>query len=442
LEKAARAITSFLVPFGVASKAVGVTRGATWLGRAGRAMLAGGIADFTQLDPVSGNMANFVRDTFGIDNKTLDAMAGEEDDDALYNRFKAAAVNAPVGLAADALFETGFRAVKAYRAWKGTAEEAAETVRSIKKDYPIQPVERPSVPPANDNVAEAAGKAAGPEDAHFWEVPPEYDPLKSASKEAQPKNFEDVLDYLKRASGLEVDPEALGRLGDNLLWGNPENALAKLGIDPAKLDFSLYDNPDMLGRLQKGLAEVYETIASKLGRSNIRVTERATVEAARTLASTADVLKDVHGATSNLAEGLTGRPPVHRRPRAPAPCPRRRGDQGDQRRGPRRPRLGSVPSQLPPARLLSWASSGEPGSEVGRALRSLQIIGKAVKPQRSQRPLADRRRALTPRMAGSSTRSRARSRWAPPTTLTGWEPPPSGWTHSRSSRRSAETSGS
>jgi hypothetical protein len=61
-----------------------------------------------------------MRDVFGIDNPTLDALASEEDDNRLVARFKAAAVNAPVGFAADALMEAGLRGVRAYRAWRGS----------------------------------------------------------------------------------------------------------------------------------------------------------------------------------------------------------------------------------------------------------------------------------------------------------------------------------
>jgi hypothetical protein len=374
-ERITRGIGSFLVPFAGASKLLGVARGATWLGRAGRAMAAGAVVDFAQVDPVSGNMANFLRDTFGIENSVLDALASEEDDEALYNRFKAAAVNAPVGLAADALFETGFRAVKAYRAWKGTAEEAEEAIRAVKRDYAIEPVKRQK---ATKTDADGAAKAE-PEDVEFWEVPPEYNPSRDASTRPQPESFEDVLDYLKRQAGTEVDEAALARLADNLLWGNPENALAKLGIDPAKLDFSLYDDPEMMARLQKGLGEVYEFIASKLGRSNIRVTERATIEAARTLGSTADVLKDVHGATANLAEGLTGArlfvgAHAHKLlADADAAIDEITAGIAD---GPAWARF--LQSFHRHAYYLGVVRGA--GSEVGRALRSLQIIGKVAKP--------------------------------------------------------------
>ncbi|MCR5870675.1 MULTISPECIES: hypothetical protein [unclassified Sphingomonas] len=308
-ERVLRGLTSYAIPFTGYAKAVGIARGATWLGRAGRGMLAGAAVDFTQSDPVSGNIANALRDGFGLKSDVLDALAAEDDDDALETRFRAAAVGAPIGLLGDAAFEVGSKAIRAYRAWKGTADEAAATVAALKKDVKLDPKARNLPTVANDNVSRGANdNAAGAADAEFSDIPKgAYDPSKDAKAAPNVTDFEDVLDYLKRKSGdLEVDEATAARFAENLLFGDPENALAKIGIDPAKLDFSKFDDPDMLGRLQKGMAELYETYASKLGRSNLRITEAATASAARSLASTADVLKSVHGSTSNLAEELMG----------------------------------------------------------------------------------------------------------------------------------------
>ena len=484
-ERVLRGLTSYAIPFTGYAKAVGIARGATWLGRAGRGMLAGAAVDFTQDDPVSGNIANALRDGFGLKSDVLDALAAEDDDDALETRFRAAAVGAPVGLLGDAAFEVGSKAIRAYRAWKGTADEAAATVEALKKDIKLDPKARDLPAPldkagqsSNGPTSEGLGTTAAPiktgeeitgtiagKQAPAWvdEFKPaadatpddlttpkkfvdaaqeqgvrdatavwfldgdkpvymsadlsatgrraaEFEKYESISKEgvtvwfkpgeadrarrllriannyssdpnqilvnfrvqgrllgyhpdsveayvarraqsfreearagaggsgspppppgsegatsgAEPgrgfdpetdirpdaetvTDFEDVLDYLKRnADAPDINEADAARFAENLLFGDPENALAKLGIDPAKLDFSKFDDPDMLGRLQKGMAELYETYASKLGRSNLRITEAATASAARSLASTADVLKSVHGSTSNLAEELMG----------------------------------------------------------------------------------------------------------------------------------------
>lgn len=307
-ERVVRTLGSYLVPYAAAAKAVGVARGASWLGRAGKAMLAGFATDTVQLDPVSGNMANAIRDTFGIKSDVLDALASEEDDDNLYTRFKAAAVNAPIGLAADAVFEAGFRAVKAYRAWKGGATEAEAAVKAARAKISLDPKARSLVPveaAATDSEAGSLVRTAvRPQVDDTVKEGRAFNPETDISTEAAPKSFEDILDFLKKKSGLEVDDVALSRLAANILDGNPENALAKLGIDPAKLDFSLYDDPGLLGKLQKGLAEVYETIANRLGRSNARISEEQIAAGARALATSADVLKDLYGNTTNLAETL------------------------------------------------------------------------------------------------------------------------------------------
>ncbi|MGS1015427.1 hypothetical protein [Allosphingosinicella humi] len=409
-ERIARGIGAFMVPYTAAAKTLGVMRGASWLGRAGRAMAAGAAADLVQVDPVSGNMANVLRDTFGIQSDTLDALASEEDDDALYTRLKAAVVNAPIGLAADALLETGFRAVKAYRAWRGTAEEAEATVRSMQDDMGLDPAARrlPALlNPGSEDLARTGGVSPGVEapSGRAKKADEAYDPLKHVRPEKPPQDFEDVLDYLKDQAGTELDEEALARLADNLLWGSPENALAKLGIDPAKLDFSKFDDPDMLGRLHKGLAEVYETIAAKLGRSNIRVTEAATLRAARAFGTTSDVLKRVHGATENLAEYLTA---SRLFVGAHAHKLLALGDE-------------ALDEIIANGAGPKWAEFMQAfhrhayylgtlrgaGSEVGRALRSLQIIGrvgkkaagrrmeKALQSEASQLPMAIRQDAET-----------------------------------------------
>jgi hypothetical protein len=293
-ENVARGIVSFAVPFVGFSKAVGVARGASWLGRAGRAMLAGGLTDFTTQDPVKVNFANLIRDTFGIDNDTLDALASEDDDNRLEARFKAAAVNAPFSLAADAVFEGGLRGVRAYRAWKGSLEEADAAVKAARADIPV------SVPRAATEEAPEAVEAS----LKTGKGKAKATPAEDLRIDTEAKSPDDVLDFLKRKSGVEIANEELDKLARVLTEGDPENALTKLGVDPLKLDYSAFDDPELLGRLHAGLAEVYEGIAKRLGRSGIRITEEATALAARTLATTADVLKDLYGHTANLAETM------------------------------------------------------------------------------------------------------------------------------------------
>jgi hypothetical protein len=295
-EKVVRTIGSFVVPFTGAAKTFGVAKAGSWLGRAGRAMAAGAVVDAT-MNPEQTNLANTMRDVFGIDSPTLNALASEPDDNRLVARFKAAAVNAPVSILTDALFEAGLRGVRAYRAWRGSFEDADAAVKAAREEMPVprpEPIEEPIVRPtgANDNAAGGA-KAVAPEP---------FNPFRDTKPEAtQPANVEDVLTFLQRKAGAATTPEELDALARDALAGNPADALGRLsGINPLKIDFSALDNPELLGRLHVQLQDLYEGVANKLGRTGTQVTEEMTARAARAMASSADVLKDLYGHTANL----------------------------------------------------------------------------------------------------------------------------------------------
>lgn len=304
-ERLVRGLVSFAIPFTAAMKATsalsavpllgrvaaGAEEGATEFTLAGRlihAATSGAIADFQQEDPVGGNVANMLKDTFGLDNAMIDSLAAEPDDSALVTRLKAAAAGVPVGLAGDAIFEMGAKGLRAYRAWKGTREQNQAIVDNFVKG----PV---SLEGAHD-AADVVGKKRIPTRGIKGTVT--VDPSTFTS-------MDEVLGFLKdKAGAIEMAPEDLERFAKNLIEGEPENALAKLGIDPAKLDFSVYRDPDMLGRLQTGLAHVYEELAQKIGRTGTRVTEQETIRGAEALASTPEVLRDLYGSTRGLAEKL------------------------------------------------------------------------------------------------------------------------------------------
>ncbi|SKB49815.1 hypothetical protein [Sphingopyxis flava] len=314
-ENAVRSITSFAVPYVGFLKATSALRGASLLGRLGQNIAAGAAADFVQYDPLGGNMANVLRDGFGLDNAMLDSLASEEDDAAMLQRFKAAAAGAPLGVAGDLFFEAGGRLLKAYRGWKGTVDEAAAIVENAKRgpivlDEPkALTVATREVTETGDTAAAGARRAADDGEIPVVEADEVLDPVEAelGFKSREFDDFDDVLDFLKSKAGqADLSDEALERLAKNLLEGDPENALARLGIDPLKIDFSKWDDAAVLGRLHKGLAEVYETLASRLGRSNIRVSELAIVRGAEALGSDPGVLKSLYRATENLPELLMG----------------------------------------------------------------------------------------------------------------------------------------
>jgi hypothetical protein len=364
VERVTRAIGSFVVPFTGFSKAVGVTKAASWLGRAGRAMIAGAATDLT-MNPQTTNMANVMRDTFGIDSDTLDALASEEDDNRLMARFKAAAVNAPLSLGADALMEAGLRGVRAYRAWRGSFEEADAAVKTARESLAV-----PKAAPAEEAAAEAvsaAPKAAGKAGAA------------KAAENAAPEahTAEDVVDFLRRKATEGATEEDLRAFAETLADGSPETAFQKAGINPLKVDFSALDDPETLGRLLGSLRGVYEGIAQRLGRTGIRVTEQAVARSARVLASTADVLKDLYGHTSNLAEtmyasqAVVGAHSVKLLSDAKDALAALKGGAGDDEW------LKFLETFQRHAYFMGALRGA--GSEVGRALKSLQMIQKVGK---------------------------------------------------------------
>jgi hypothetical protein len=298
-ERFARALVSFAAPFGLFSRSFGIAKAASWLGRAGIAMTAGATTDFTTLDPQAANLANAIKDTFGIDNEFLNELSTEPDDNRLEARFKAAAVNAPVSVLSDAVMEAGLRGVRAYRAWRGTLDEANAAVEAATRKLPVY------MPPSEEGsaAARADAEAGGASAAEPAQAAPKAAPEAAsvAPRMEQPAETpEDILDFLKRKVSEGATDEDIQNLAKVIAEGDPENAAAHLGVDPLKMDWSSVDNPEMLGALSRGIQGVYEAIAQRLGRTGITVTEAMTAGAARTLASTADVLKQLYGHTQNL----------------------------------------------------------------------------------------------------------------------------------------------
>lgn len=384
-ERLVRGITSFLVPYAGTSKAVGVARAATRLGQAGRAMVAGAAVDFSQLDPVEGNIANVLRDTFGLKSDVIDALASEDDDGALEQRFKATATGAAAGLLTDATLEGGLRLVKAYRAWRGSSAEAQATMAVLKADLRVNRAARAAdrrtgLPPIEGGMAADAAIPVSKEPGAAADTQGAIEAAPPAPRTVSAQGMEDIVAYLTRAADTEAEPGALSQLADDVLWGDPENAVAKLGIDPAKLDFSVYDDPALFGRLQERLADAYETIAEKLGRSNVTVAHESTLKAARALATRPSVLQALHGATRNLDAYLTGArlfvgSHAHK---MLALADEAKAEIGGAGAGEKWSQfLESFHRQAYYLGAVRGASS-----EVGRALSSLQIIGKVRKARR------------------------------------------------------------
>lgn len=298
-EKMGRSVISLLVPYAGWAKKLGVAKaGLSVVNRVGRAAAAGVAADFVNQAPETNNMASVIKDTFGIDNPTLDWLSFSEDDSEIIARLKAAATNLPVGIAADGLFEAGAKMIRAYGRIRGEAEEARGIVEALEHDYGIKPVEEPRV----SSVDAEAGGAPAPR--------PSEDPFNSALhvgiQAEKPQTWEDILSFLERKVDDPNLPQHEMDELSKIANGDPENALARLGIEPAKLNWSEFDNPEGIKNLHQSLIDIYEKVGQRLGRTGENVTEGAIHTAARSFASDAEVLKTLFGQTKNLPEILMG----------------------------------------------------------------------------------------------------------------------------------------
>lgn len=293
-ENLARGILGFIVPYTGWAKAYKVGKAATWLGAAGRAALAGSTTVALHQDPQEANLANVLRDTFKLDSDALDYIASTDDENQIVSRLKAAAVDIPVSLATDGLFRLGGMGIQAYKRWRGEAAEAKGIIEAMNG---TQAIKRP---------------AAKPDDAVEVKAPDVIDEEFDASKHLRIKTNDDgtpaeSLDgFLKRMSGVEeLDEMALRELGA-IVHDDPENALLRLGLDPAKVDWAEYANPEGMKNLADSMRRLYERVGRGLGRTGQVVDEASLHSAARALATDAEVMRDLFGRTSGLAEVFMG----------------------------------------------------------------------------------------------------------------------------------------
>jgi hypothetical protein len=156
------------------------------------------------------------------------------------------------------------------------------------------PVEEPRPRAENDNEAAAAAQPRT-----------EFDPFRDTKPAAdQNASVEDIVSFLARKAGAGATEEDIKAFTE-ALGANPSEGLSRIaGINPLKVDFSALDDPELLGKLHASLQGIYEGIAKRLGRTGEVVTEEMTARAARVMATSADVLKDLYGHTDKLAETM------------------------------------------------------------------------------------------------------------------------------------------
>lgn len=306
-EAITRGIGSWLVPFLGASRAL---RGAQLIQTTGRSaklapfinpMIAGGAADFFQGDEVEANIANFLKDTFGLDNYVINQLVSEEDDTAMERRLKAAATGTLAGVAADSLLTLGGKALRALKVWRGSADEARATI----ENYRAKPITLETPPAGAADEAGDIPRVDADEVRHPSEAPADAWYIRSP-EEPPVETWDDVLNYINdRVGDMEMSDDAFAKFAEKLMMGDPENVLARFGLKLDNLDRSVFRDPEQLARLQLGLSDALSKVAARMGRTGERVSMDDMVRSAEALGSTPSTLKELSENTRGLAERLT-----------------------------------------------------------------------------------------------------------------------------------------
>lgn len=131
VESVGKSIVQFGAAFVGPAKFFKVGKAATVGGNVVRSIAAGSVVNFTAMDEVENNLANTVRDVFGVDNAVLDWLATEEEDSLIEGRLKSVAANLPVDLLAEGLVEGGIVAAKAYRHARSMKTEAKDLLDNV-----------------------------------------------------------------------------------------------------------------------------------------------------------------------------------------------------------------------------------------------------------------------------------------------------------------------
>lgn len=306
-ERAVTDIGGWLVPFTGALKGL---KAASFLGRAGRTSkaagwargaVAGAAADFMTGNEVEDNMFNFLNDHFGLEDTMVETLLSEEDDSAMEKRLKSTITGGLAGAATDAMLQVAGKTLKALKFWRGTRDEA----QAIVANYDQGPIE----------LNRAADDAAGETDEGFERV--EADEVAHPSENSGAKwriepddgrpieDFDDVIQYIvDKAGDTSMSDDAFEQFAENLARGEPENLMARFGLKKMNLDESVFSDPDRLARLQTGLADAFEHVAMRLGRTGQRVPLGETMRAAESMATSPQTLMRLHRSTEGLASKL------------------------------------------------------------------------------------------------------------------------------------------
>jgi hypothetical protein len=126
-EKVGRAITGFLVPYAGLSKVAKGWKAASLIGKAGKGVVLSSAVNFAAMDATENNLANILKDTFGVKSDVVDALATEEDDSLFEARLKMTLSNVPLDIGGEAVFAGLSAAAKLYR----SVRKGNETIRPL-----------------------------------------------------------------------------------------------------------------------------------------------------------------------------------------------------------------------------------------------------------------------------------------------------------------------
>lgn len=215
-----RAIGQFTAGLGVAGKALKGWRTTSRLGSAGKALVAGAIADFSAFDQADDRFSDLIQSVPELRNPVTEWLAGDENDAALEGRLKAAIEGGIIGLGMEAV-EPLAKAISAYRRLKAVEPqvrtEAQEAmVRAEARDAALvkevndalAPLGRPDEPLV-EVVRPAAAKvdaAAARQTADVPQPQAEMSPA-AAPEAAAPAPASQATDGAPQAPAPEPEPD-------------------------------------------------------------------------------------------------------------------------------------------------------------------------------------------------------------------------------------------
>lgn len=313
-ERGGRSLISFLVPYVPAGKYFGAFRsGLGFTSRASRSLAAASAVNVSVMDATENNLANTLRDDFGFDNDVLDALATEEDDDLLEGRVKMALANLPVDLLAEGAVEGAVRLARVYRGVRSNNQATRDLIEVTKQDITVSREAARKAAEANETstLRLTGDTAAAPEtpttapSGSLVQVGEGEVVVKASQVKERPiTSLEEFVMEVRTQFDAVADPAQLERIAKALI-DEPHEALSMMNIDPAKLDYSVFADAEALKALQNSLGDIIDDVAKKTGRSKVVVSNKETLKAARILATQPKELKRLLRDTKGLASRLT-----------------------------------------------------------------------------------------------------------------------------------------